>query len=219
MVNNHTRYNRVFLGSIGIIFTLSAIFALLRVGGSDNDVLLRYQIAKADYLKGKNRAVDLVIIGDSSSGNAIDAEYLSRVSGKNIENFALTGSFGFSGALYMMRKIHTDFGTDKFLLIYTPDIWHRKLEKGPIYKLLPFYDFADYASMTEGASYFGFFKYLLSPIHLVDAAILFYSALVDFISGDAALNLIEGDYLRQRKETYANGKKHNRTHVLETAFI
>src|SRR5262249_16834400 len=64
-----------------------------------NVKLLRYQKQKL----ARSHAA-LVLVGDSSLGNAIDAELLSQLSGKPTINLALTGSHGFEGAYNMLRR-------------------------------------------------------------------------------------------------------------------
>jgi hypothetical protein len=43
---------------------------------------------------GTARTIDIAFVGDSSLGNAINAELFSSLSGHNAVNLALTGSYG-----------------------------------------------------------------------------------------------------------------------------
>ncbi len=60
-----------------------------------------------EYQNKKARLSDasVVFVGDSSLGNAIDADYFSQLSGYDTGNFALTGKFGYLGSLKMIKSI------------------------------------------------------------------------------------------------------------------
>jgi hypothetical protein len=63
-------------------------------------VLLDYQRSKLDRPLG-----DVVFVGDSSLGNAIDAAAWSALSGRSASNLALTGAFGYRGSLAMIEAV------------------------------------------------------------------------------------------------------------------
>ena len=103
------RFNRIFLVQVLTGLLASAVLALVRFGASDNDLILRHQLSKVDRLASV-RALDFAVLGDSSAGNGVSAEVLRALSGAKVENFALTGSFGLAGDLYLMKRLHERHG-------------------------------------------------------------------------------------------------------------
>jgi hypothetical protein len=81
-----------------------------------------YQQEKAEKSK-----ADLIFIGDSSLGNAINAGLFSSLAGLDAENYALTGSFGLHGSFDMLQKVHAhDRNLKTVVLMQTADIFTRK---------------------------------------------------------------------------------------------
>ena len=62
--------------------------------------LLRYQIKKLAAAKGTK----VLLVGDSSLGNAVDAHAWSRALGEPVLSLALTGAYGYGGTLNMIRR-------------------------------------------------------------------------------------------------------------------
>ena len=62
-----------------------------------HQILYQYQIDRIDS------NVEVIFVGDSSVGNAINEEVFERETGLNTQNLALTGSYGFGAALNMIR--------------------------------------------------------------------------------------------------------------------
>ena len=59
-------------------------------------ILNNYQIKKTQTLQN----IDTVFVGDSSLGNALDAQHFSSLSGKDSVNLALTGLYGYAYRLF-----------------------------------------------------------------------------------------------------------------------
>ena len=204
----HTKFNRIFLALVFGGLFLSGFLALSRFGGADNDLILRHQIDKIDRLVTSGDQLDFAVLGDSSAGNGIAADVLERISGRRVENFALTGSFGLAGSLHLLRQLHERHGVNHFFLIHSPDIWGRILQKEAIFKLMPLESLAEYAGLIDGNPNWEFFKYLLNPQRLADAARYLYGGVVRSVKGGKPHSRIDGDFLAQSEETFANGKKH-----------
>ena len=84
-----------------IIAVLLAGYGLLNQTISWNDTqLLRYQSDKLRNAKG----VKVLLVGDSSLGNAIDASAWSEALQKPVLSSALTGLYGLGGSLNMIRR-------------------------------------------------------------------------------------------------------------------
>ena len=62
--------------------------------------LLRYQIAKIESLE----HIDLLLVGDSTLANAVDAKAWSEATGLAVASVALTGAYGYEGSLNMVRR-------------------------------------------------------------------------------------------------------------------
>lgn len=204
----NTRFNRIYLSFVfgGLFF--SAFLAFSRFGGADNDLILRHQIAKMDRLVANVEPLDFAVLGDSSAGNGIDAVVLGKLSGRRVENFALTGSFGLVGSLHLMRQLHKQHGVNQFVLVHSPDIWNRVLQKEAIFKLLPLGQLAEYAKLIDGNANWEFFKYLLHPQRLLDATRYSYETVIQSVKGAQPHSRIEADFLAQSAETFASGKKY-----------
>lgn len=203
----HARFNRIFLAMVLAGLLASAVLALLRFGASDNDMILRHQLSKVDRLANA-RALDFAVLGDSSAGNGVSAEVLRALSDAKVENFALTGSFGLAGDLYLMKRLHERHGVDQFVLIHSPDIWNRGLQKEAVFKLMPIGSLADYDELIADGVRWEFFKYLLNPQRLAEAARALYAKVVEAVQGKSPPYRIASDFLVQRDETFANGGKH-----------
>lgn len=66
-------------------------------------ILMRHQDGKLD--SGEAAGAQVVFVGDSSLGNALDAERFSELSGKRSVNLALTGNFHYSAPYVQLRRI------------------------------------------------------------------------------------------------------------------
>lgn len=207
----HKSFNCIFLVLVCGGLFLSALLAVLRIGGGDNDLILRHQIAKMDRLVANEERLDFVVLGDSSAGNAVDPDVLEKLSGLRVENFALTGSFGLVGSFHMLQNLHERLGVNEFVLIHSPDIWNRILQKEAVFKLLPLGSLAKYADLVDGNVQWEFFKYLLNPQRLVDTALYVYEQVISLVSWEQPHSRIENDFLAQREETFASGRKHLET--------
>lgn len=201
-----SRFNRIFLVLVLMGLLVSAVLALVRFGSSDNDLILRYQLSKVDRLA-SGRALDFVVLGDSSAGNGVSAEVLRALSGAKVENFALTGSFGLAGDLYLIKSLHERHGVGQFVLIHSPDIWNRGLQQEAVFKLLPVGSLSDYDELIAGGVRWEFFKYLLNPQRLAEAARTLYGRAVATVQGKSPQYWIASDFLAQRDETFSNGSK------------
>lgn len=84
--------------------------------------IYRYQIAK---LSTPN--VSQLFIGDSSLGNSVNAELWSALTKEKTLNLALTGSFGYEGSYWMLRRALTAGMKPKIVyLMQTSDMMTRK---------------------------------------------------------------------------------------------
>lgn len=110
--------------TLGVVFLLGAISyfglrnGLLDFAFSD---LFQYQLSKLQ----SQRHADIVFVGDSSLGNAIDAEYFSKQTGMFAVNLALTGAYGYGGSYNMLRRALDRWHPRVVVIMQTPDMMTR----------------------------------------------------------------------------------------------
>jgi hypothetical protein len=121
-----TCYLRTLAVTLGVlIVSLVGITAAgyhLGLVDASNHAIYSYQRAKIDRLP----SIDIVFVGDSSLGNAINADLFGQLSGAPTANLALTGSFGSGGAYNMIRAVMADHRPRLFVVLQTIDVMHRK---------------------------------------------------------------------------------------------
>lgn len=190
-----------------IVFVLSLIAAagilhFLDITYTENDLIRKYQIKKLGHSKGKK--IDLLIVGDSSGGNAIDAAYLGKLAHCHALSLSLTASYGLEGTLNMLkraRKKHKEIRT--VLIVHSFDVWRRAFERTAFFETLPDKPMSLASSLipsvyTEYLSFIfnikeikWFFKNLAKP----------YPRHID----------PEHDYTRQRSKRFSNHEKELKT--------
>ncbi|TAK91062.1 MAG: hypothetical protein EPO06_07055 [Burkholderiaceae bacterium] len=122
---NFRRYNlmvMIFVCSVlGLILGVNSL--ALRLGKPDPDnTFLLSQLHKAENVG----AIDVLFVGDSSLGNAIDAGVWDQTTHTRSINLALTGSYGLSGSLYMINKVLEKRQPKRIYIVQTADIWERE---------------------------------------------------------------------------------------------
>lgn len=85
--------------------------------------LFKYQIAKLE----SGPPIDILLVGDSSLGNAIDANWWSRKDNLVVVNVALTGAYGYAGSLQMLRRAAHNRGVKKVLVVQASDMMTRDI--------------------------------------------------------------------------------------------
>jgi hypothetical protein len=84
--------------------------------------LLRYQIEKIE----DTRQVDILLVGDSSLGNGIDARDWSRRLGLSVVSLPLVGTYGFEGTLNMLRRAVRETRPRVVVVMQTLDMMRRR---------------------------------------------------------------------------------------------
>lgn len=80
-------------------------------------------------------------MGDSSAGNAIDAEYFTQLSHLESANLSLTGSWGILGSLGVLQHaLRSNKNIQNVIIIQTLDIWKREFSKESILELFTLKD-------------------------------------------------------------------------------
>jgi hypothetical protein len=83
--------------------------------------LLSYQL---DKLR-SDRPIDVLLVGDSSLGNAVDARQWSTMLQMNVVSLALTGAYGLDGSLNMIRRAARHHSPKAIIIMQTGDIMNR----------------------------------------------------------------------------------------------
>jgi len=107
--------------------------------------LTNYQLSKIE----NTNHVDIAIVGDSSAGNAIDANLLGKTLNKKAISLALTGSFGYGGS-YIMAKKAIQKGAKEILVVHTVDMPTRPVYLDHRAGVFLIRSFSDLLSLTEG---------------------------------------------------------------------
>ncbi len=206
---NNKKFIIYFIGAAVCTLALSFLLFQCDLSGSDNDVIRHYQM---DKFETKVPSSTVLVVGDSSAGNAIDSIYFQELTGQPTENVALTGSFGLPGTLEMMQAaVEKNPRLKNIIIIQTLDIWRRpfakegvfELERGkhlgfwsPQFSRNPYIEYAEYASQLKNI-----FRALRSLVQT--------TPLARFIPADAQIVRInaESDYLQQEALTYSNSGK------------
>ena len=68
--------------------------------------------------------------------------------------------------------------------------------------------FANYAKLITGNVHWEFLKWLLNPQRLTDTARYLYETVVQSMTSSRSHSRIQADFLAQREQTFASGKKH-----------
>lgn len=102
--------------------------------------LLRYQIEKID----DTPQVDILLVGDSSLGNGIDARDWSRRLGLSVMSLPLVGTYGFEGTLNMLRRAVRETRPRVVVVMQTLDMMRRRPSwPGALYTAETLGDLAD----------------------------------------------------------------------------
>jgi hypothetical protein len=117
------------LGALGSAVVLLAITAALVLGTSSlgrsplpYQVLFDYQTAKLN-----GPPADTIFIGDSTLGNAIDAELWSTLRGKRSVSLALTGVYGYEGGYNFIERSLRNLRPNNVVIMFSPDMMTRPL--------------------------------------------------------------------------------------------
>ncbi len=107
--------------------------------------LTNYQLSKIE----NTSHVDIAVVGDSSAGNAIDANLLGETLNKKAISLALTGSFGYGGS-YIMAKKAIQKGAKEILIVHTVDMPTRPTYLDHRAGVFLIRSFSDLLNLTEG---------------------------------------------------------------------
>ncbi|MCB8942190.1 MAG: hypothetical protein H6658_00295 [Ardenticatenaceae bacterium] len=127
----------LFLIPFGVIGVLS-FKALFLDEAYTYQVLYHYQLQKL----ATERTFETIVVGDSSGGNAIDAEYFSELTGTETVNLALNGLYGYAGSYNMIRKaLEASPNLKNVIVVQSADMMQRPISyQGYLYSSASFQD-------------------------------------------------------------------------------
>lgn len=128
----------VFL-AILLSLVVSVFFKYININMNSNDLIKNYQMNKMRKISLEN--IDTIIVGDSSAGNAINANLFERLSNQKTLNLSLTGSWGILGSLGIIKNVYLQNPNIKnIIIIHTLDIWNRPFSKNSMHELFSLKD-------------------------------------------------------------------------------
>lgn len=180
----------LFFLLIFFILIFSIFLKYLDLNMNSNDLIKNYQLEKIKYLKTNN--IDTIVIGDSSSGNAINAKLLSKVSGLNAENLSLTGSWGILGSLGILKNVYArNPNLKNIIIIQTLDIWNRPFANSSIH---------EFFSFNERINYLGFKSIVNNEVNVKEIKWLYEYILRKLKNKHFDVIDYKNDYLKQKKK-------------------
>ena len=164
-----------------------------------NDVIRNYQLSKINDSDFND--VSTVIIGDSSGGNAIDAKYFSKLTKHKTKNLSLTGSWGVSGSLGMLKRAYTKNPNIKnVIIIHGLDVWSRNSSKESILEFFSLSEIIDEINISS------LFSYYFNPKEVLWNSRYFIKKMLNLNASGWEIDL-QYDYIQQKNKRYSNNGK------------
>lgn len=196
---NNIIYVKSILFILIFLYLTSFILNQIDFVISDNDVIKHYQLKKINSSNLSN--INTIIIGDSSGGNAINAQLFSQLSGLSTENLCLTGSWGLVGSLGILKKsLENNQNIKNVIIIHTLDIWKREFSKESILELFSFFDIYE-NKYVDNNTIFGF---LFNPKEIFWHVKFLVR---EWLNQNSDIMDYKNDYTKQSEFKYSNSKK------------
>ncbi len=192
---SYKKFSYIVLIFASALFVIAGFLHSLHLVYNENDRILAYQEHKLQKLT----KIETLIVGDSSAGNAIDAKYFSKLSHSKTLNVALTGSYGIIGSLNMLKRVAKEHKELKNVIIMQSlDVWYRPLNLTSYFK----------TRSTPLSEMSGVIDSLYSKYFAFLFNIKEINWFIKYLYEDKDSTIdIKHDYTKQKKYTFANGKK------------
>jgi hypothetical protein len=155
-------------------------------------VLQDYQTAKL----AEDRPFDTILVGDSSLGNGVDAEYLGALTGTEPANLALTGMYGFAGAYNMVKRAVRSHPVESVIVMVTLSTWQKPVSyDGYLYTVSRAYDLIELSTAEKWQVLKAFINSTLAPKTIRDVI------LYKLGRSEPGLS-IDNDYIRQATRSF-----------------
>ncbi|MDY0194462.1 MAG: hypothetical protein WC253_05715 [Sulfurovaceae bacterium] len=194
---NNKQFTIFTIYGVFVILAAAAIINTLDFSTQKNDVLRKYQFSKFDN-KDINKDINTVFIGDSSCGNAINANLFNANTGLNSYNLALTGSFGVESDINMLKHSLKHFPKlQNVIFMHTLNIWGRDFSyTGYFDTLYSFSDLFNYNYFTDKNLFTEYLIYKTNPKEI--GWLLGKNKIKNSINLDI-------DYNEQKNKKFSNG--------------
>lgn len=187
---NSKRFVSLFFLFVFIILFFSAFLKYLNIDMNTNDLMKNYQLKKLSSSKIKD--IDTIIVGDSSSGNAINAQLFSKLSELNTISLSLTGSWGIVGSLGLSKIAYKNNTNIKnIIIIHTLDIWRRPFSNNSIH---------EFFSLKERFRHLGLKSIISNEINIKEIKWLYEYLLRKIKNKSFSPIDYSNDYLLQKKK-------------------
>ncbi len=195
---------RAFLCLLGATLFLSYALSVADIPLTGNDIMRVYQTEKL----ARATDIDTVMVGDSSLGNAVDAELFSNLTTTRSLNLALTGSFGLAGSFNMIRHARSELPhLRNVIIIHSPTIWNAEFSRQG------YMETARGLSTFEVASLFPwkdrielFLQLQVNPREIVQFA-RYVAEERGYLASGRSAYAIENDYFKQQDARFSNGMR------------
>ena len=179
----------LFFISFFLIIIFLPIFRLNKINNY-NEGIYHYQLEKKQV-----DSYETILLGDSSLGNAINAQLFSEVLNTKAVNLGLTGSYGYAGSYNLLKTFFSPSTTKNIILIYTLDIPLRGQSMYPyLYTINSIRDIMDLN-----------FRYLLQLVY--EYILLFDDGMRAIFINKNKNYKINNDYIEQSKSQFSYDKK------------
>lgn len=171
---------------------------------SDTHLIRVFQINKIRNCLQKDN-INTIVVGDSSAGNGISAEYFSQLSSRSTLNLSLVGTYGIEGSINIILRAREEFPNLKnILIIHTLDIWPRPFSYQSYFLTLPSFGSVYQDHVYHQNIYKAYFDYVTNP----KTILMSIKDQIKKIMGrkiDTELDY-KNDYLMQRTSKYSNNQ-------------
>ena len=193
--------NRLFFLVLIAVVTALHFFAFLinymDFHYSQNDILLEKQMEK---IGSSQATIKTIIVGDSSAGNAIDAEFFGELSGSETLNLSVTATYGIISSLNIAKQARLQHPEIKnVIIVQALNIWDRPFSREGFYKTE-----SNINTDDIGSDFFSTYKWIDRIEYKLGYRWL--RRFTKYSLGTRPETVISNDYIKQDNETYRNGK-------------
>ena len=180
------------------IVMLSYLINKLDFMVTDSDLIRKYQFSKIN--NEENKDVNIVIVGDSSAGNAINAKLFGKLYSKKTLNLSLAGNFGLAGSYNMVRHAKKALPKlETIIIIQTLDIWRRPFSYQGYFDTLSSLDSTNLSKALQKNLDYENILYQVNPKEIRWFINSFKNKKINNIDKDL-------DYIRQKDSRYSSKK-------------
>lgn len=142
MDTKNRHLTKIFVSLISSFIALETIISILPIQPyrTNDEILIDYQSERIKSLEGG----EILMLGDSSLGNAVDEKQISQMTSETCVNLALTAFYGLRGGELVLEKVlakNTQSHPSAIILMHNPANWKKTVSdrylRTPIQRLSP----------------------------------------------------------------------------------